>query len=530
MHVPMLINDFLKRAVYLYPQKVAVIEGEKRITYKELQERVNRLANTLRSLGVNKGDRVAYLSPNTLAMFEGFYAVMQIGAIMVPLNTRLIPDDYNYIVNHCGAKVFCVDADLNHLINPIRDQLDKVEHFILLPNEKRATEEGWLTYDALLEEASPAYYAAEMEETDSATILYTSGTTGRPKGVIQSHRSLYFNALNTIIHLRATDQDVLLHTLPMFHVNGWGTPFSFTGMGATHVMLRKIDPPLIFDLLKNEGVTVACMAPTVLNMLLNEPKAKVTTLNQSVRVTIAGSAPPPSFVKAVEKELGWEFIQVYGMTECAPFLTIAHVKPHIAEQGEDKIHQVKAKAGLNMLNVELRVVDSEGEDVIPNGQDVGEVIARSNVVMDGYWQQPEETAKAIVNGWYHTGDMGTIDEEGYIEIVDRKKDIIISGGENISSIEVEGTLYEHPAVLEAAIIAIPHERWGEIPHAVVVLREGHEDVTEKDIINFCRERMAHFKCPKSVSFINELPKTASGKIQKVVLRQPFWENQERKVN
>lgn len=243
MHVPMLINDFLKRAVYLYPQKVAVIEGEKRITYKELQERVNRLANTLRSLGVNKGDRVAYLSPNTLAMFEGFYAVMQIGAIMVPLNTRLIPDDYNYIVNHCGAKVFCVDADLNHLINPIRDQLDKVEHFILLPNEKRATEEGWLTYDALLEEASPAYYAAEMEETNSATILYTSGTTGRPKGVIQSHRSLYFNALNTIIHLRATDQDVLLHTLPMFHVNGWGTPFSFTGMGATHVMLRKIDPP-----------------------------------------------------------------------------------------------------------------------------------------------------------------------------------------------------------------------------------------------------------------------------------------------
>lgn len=529
MHVPMLINDFLKRAVYLYPQKVAVIEGDKRITYRELQFRVNRLANALIGLGVKKGDRVAYLSPNTLAMFEGFYAVMQIGAIMVPLNTRLIPDDYEYIINHCGANVICVDADLNHQINPVKEKLVHVEHFILLPNETRDVEEGWVSYEELLKESSVIHVEEQLEEEDPATILYTSGTTGRPKGVIQSHRGLYFNALNTIIHLRVNDKDVLLHTLPMFHVNGWGTPFSFTGMGATHVMLRKIDPGLIFDLIKNEGVSVACMAPTVLNMLLNDPKGKSQSIDQAVRVVIAGSAPPPSFVKAVEKELGWEFIQVYGMTECAPFLTVSHIKPQIENQGEDTVHRIKAKAGLNMLNVELRVVDAEGEDVEPDGREVGEVIARSNVVMDGYWNQPEETAKAIVNGWYHTGDMGTIDKEGYIEIVDRKKDIIISGGENISSIEVEGVLYEHPAVLEAAMIAIPHEKWGEIPHAVIVLREGYE-VTEKEIMNFCRERMAHFKCPKSVQFIKELPKTASGKIQKVVLRQPFWGEKERKVN
>ncbi|MGD8189508.1 long-chain-fatty-acid--CoA ligase [Brevibacillus ginsengisoli] len=530
MYVPLLLQDFLKRAVYHYPQKTAVIDGERRFTYEEIGQRVNRLSNAFRSYGIQKGDRIVVLSPNRLEMYEAFYAAFLLGAVIVPLNTRLLPHDYEYIMNHSGAKMILVDAELAPLITPIAQGLTEVEFYVSLPVEGCKNPSDWLHYDSILESAPETIVNVEVDERDMATILYTSGTTGRPKGVIQTHRSLYMNAINTIIHTRAEEEDVLLHTLPMFHVNGWGTPFCFTGMGATHVMLRKIDPAHIVRLIEREGVTVACMAPTVLNMILNEPSSKTAHINQNMRVVIAGSAPPPSFVKAVEKELGWTFLQVYGMTEVSPFITVGHVKKAIRDEGnEELIHRMKAKAGISMLNVEARVVNEYGEDIEPNGIEVGEVICRSNSVMEGYWQQPEETARSIVNGWYHTGDMATIDANGYIDIVDRKKDIIISGGENISSIEIEGALYEHPSILEAAIIAVPHEKWGEVPHAVCVVREGHQ-ATEEDIIAFCRQRMAHFKCPKSIQFVKELPKTASGKIQKVVLRESFWQAGERKVN
>ncbi|WCK53369.1 long-chain-fatty-acid--CoA ligase [Aneurinibacillus sp. Ricciae_BoGa-3] len=530
MHVPLLIQDFLKRAVYHYPNKTAVIDGDRRITYREIQKRINRLANALQQQGITKGDRIAILSPNRLEMFEVFYAAFYLGALIVPLNTRLVPAEYEYIVNHSGAKVLLVDAELAQQVEPIAEKLSQVETFVTLSVPGHSTPGGWIDYNAFTESASELAVHTALEETDPTMILYTSGTTGRPKGVIQTHRSTYINAVNTIIHVKANDDDVLLHTLPMFHVNGWGTPFSFTGMGATHVMIRKIQSSYILELVKNEGVTVACMAPTVLNMILNDPDAKNLNMKQNMRVVIAGSAPPPSFVRSVEKELGWTFIQVYGMTEVSPFLTVSHMKEEISREGdEDRIHRLKAKAGISMLNMEVRVVNEDGEDVTPNGVETGEIICRSNSVMEGYWLQPEETAKAIVNGWYHTGDMGTIDEDGYIDIVDRKKDIIISGGENISSIEIEGALYEHPAVLEAAIISIPHEKWGEVPHAVCVLQPDAE-TSEEEIIAFCRERMAHFKCPKSVQFVPELPKTASGKIQKVVLREPFWIEVGRRVN
>jgi fatty-acyl-CoA synthase len=530
MHVPLLIQDFLKRAVYHYPNKTAVVDGECRVTYREMVKRINRLANALKDKGINKGDRIAVLSPNRLEMFEAFYAAFYLGALIVPLNTRLVPGEYEYIVNHSGAKVFMVDAELAQQVEPVIEKLNTVETFIALPVEGHRVREDWIHYNAFTESASDSAVYTDLAETDPTMILYTSGTTGRPKGVIQTHRSTYINAINTIIHVKANDDDVLLHTLPMFHVNGWGTPFSFTGMGATHVMIRKIGSSHILELVKKEGVTVACMAPTVLNMILNDPQAKNLNIKQNIRVVIAGSAPPPSFVRAVEKELGWTFIQVYGMTEVSPFLTVAHIKEDISREGnEERINRLKAKAGISMLSMEVRVVNEDGEDVTPNGQETGEIICRSNSVMEGYWLQPEETAKAIVNGWYHTGDMGTIDEDGYIDIVDRKKDIIISGGENISSIEIEGALYEHPAVLEAAIISVPHEKWGEVPHAVCVLQPGAE-TSEEEIIAFCRERMAHFKCPKSVQFVTELPKTASGKIQKVVLREPFWKESGRRVN
>lgn len=530
MHVALRIDDVLRRAVQLYPHVTAVVEDDQRWTYQQLQNEVNQLAHVLQDAGISKGDRVAVLSPNTAAMMQLYFAGFQLGAVIVPLNTRLVPQDYEYIINHSQAKMVFADAELAHLIEPIKSQLETASRFVLMPApgfpEKM---EGWLSYYEQLKGKSNASLIVPIEETDMATILYTSGTTGKPKGVIHTHRTLYFNMMNTIYHLRADDQDVLLHTLPMFHVNGWGTPFSFTAVGAKHVMLRKIDTPYMHQLMKREGVTVACMAPTVLNMLLSEPQFQAEKLSQTVRVVIAGSAPPPAFVRAVEQQLGWNFLQVYGMTECAPFLTVSPIKNHLRNESEDRRFRLKAKAGIPMLNVELRVVDPDGQDVPSDGMSVGEIVARGNMIMEGYWRQPEETAKAIVNGWYHTGDMATMDEEGYIDVVDRKKDIIISGGENISSIEVEATLYEHPAVHEVAVIAVPHEKWGEVPHAVVVLRPGAAAL-EEEIIQFCRQHMPHFKCPKGITFAPELPKTASGKIQKVNIRKQYWDGKERLVN
>lgn len=523
------IPDLLTRAVRYYPDKTAVVDRDIRLTYGQFQERVNRLSRMLTGLGVKKGDRVAYLAPNTLQMMEGMFGVMQIGAVTVPMNTRLIPSDYAYILNHSGARILLADADLAPLIEPVKHELRHIEHFLLLPSPRVSQRAGWTGYESLLATYLPEKpVIPEMDELDLASILYTSGTTGLPKGVMHSHRSLFFNALNTVVHLNASDHDVLLHTLPLFHVNGWGTPFTFTGMGATHVMLRKIDPAHIFRLMEEEKVSIACMAPTVLSMLVNDPKARTTSIKQSVRVVIAGSAPPPSYVQKVEEQLKWEFVQVYGMTEAAPFLTVSHVKAHLDHRKEN-LHRIKAKAGIGMLNMEVRVVDENGQDVRPDGTQVGEIVTRGNSVMEGYWRQPDETEKVIKDGWYYTGDMGTIDEEGYIEIVDRKKDIIISGGENISSIEVEGVLYRHPAVLEATVIAVPHEKWGEVPHAVCVIKKDMS-VTEQDLIAFCKTLLPSFKVPKSCSFVRELPKTASGKIQKVKLRESFWSGRDRKVN
>ncbi|RYL94463.1 long-chain-fatty-acid--CoA ligase [Sporolactobacillus sp. THM19-2] len=523
------IPDLLERAVKYYPDKTAVIDGDVRLTYRQFQKRVNRLSNMLTALGVKKGDRIAYLAPNTLQMLEGMFGVMQIGAVTVPLNTRLIPADYAYILNHSGARILITDGDLVHLVDPVKKDLEFVEHFLLLPSPERDEKEGWTSYEPFLNRFSDERpEIPEMDELDLSCILYTSGTTGRPKGVMHSHRSLFFNVLNSIIHLRVSDDDVLLHTLPLFHVNAWGTPFTFTGMGATHVMIRKIDPAHIFNLVRKEKVSVACMAPTVLNMLIHDPKAKEAGRGQKVRVIIAGSAPPPSFVKHVEEFLKWEFIQVYGMTEAAPFLTVSQVKSHI-DQDDVSRWRIKAKAGMAMLNMDIRVVDEQGRDIATDGLQIGEIVARGNSVMEGYWRQPDETDKVLKNGWYHTGDMATIDEEGYIEIVDRKKDIIISGGENISSIEVEGVLYRHPAILEVAVIAVPHEKWGEVPHAICVLKES-AGAGEEELISFCKGLLPSFKVPKSFSFVRELPKNASGKVQKVKLREPFWAGKSKKVN
>ena len=520
MNVPLVLPQFLDRAVELYGDKQAIFCDERVFTYRELNDRVNQLSRGLEDLGVQKGDRVAYLAPNTVEMLEGFYGVFQLGAIMVPLNTRLIPEDYLFILNHSESKVLFVDQDLYFLIKPIKDQLETIEHIIVQYKEPDNPE---IDYELWLNRFSDTFFnRADLDENDVCSLLYTSGTTGNPKGVMLTHRNNYLHALSAMHHLRVNDSDVYLHVLPMFHVNAWGAPFYYTANGATQILLKRATPESIFKAIEKYKVSIIHMAPTVLNLLFQFHEKNHPTIDENVRVVIAGSAPPPAFVTRVENEMGWEFIQVYGMTESSPFSLISTIRSQFTHLPQSERSQIKAKAGYPFIGCDVRIVNENGEEVARNGIEVGEVVVRSHGVMKGYWKNDEETMKTIKNGWLHTGDMGTIDENRYIDIVDRKKDIIISGGENISSIEVEGALYEHPGILEAAVIAVPHEKWGETPHAFIVLREN-ADVSEEEIVAFSREKLAHFKAVTGVTFVEELPKTASGKIQKVHLRSEFWE-------
>jgi fatty-acyl-CoA synthase len=520
MNVPLLLPQFLDRAVSLYGEKKAIICEDRVFTYRELNDRVNRLSHGLKELGVQKGDRIAYLAPNSVEMLEGFYGVFQLGGVMVPLNIRLKPDDYLFILNHSESKVLLVDQDLYSLIVPIKDKLKTVEKIIVHYMDEETKEIG---YDRWLDEqTSEEFNRVLIKEDDVCSLLYTSGTTGNPKGVMLTHRNNYLHALSSMHHLRISDEDVLLHVLPMFHVNGWGSPFYYTANGATQVCSRRTTPESIFAALEKHNVSIMHMAPTVLNSLLQYFEQNTVKFEQAVRVIIAGSAPPPAFVTRVEKELGWEFIQVYGMTESSPLSLVSVIRSQLKDLPIEDQYKIKAKAGISMIGCEVKVVSEQGVEVAQNGIEIGEVITRSNGVMLGYWKNEEATMETIKNGWLYTGDMATVDEHGHIDIVDRKKDVIISGGENISSIEVEGALYDHPDILEAAVIAVPHEKWGETPHAFIVLREG-KNVTEQELISFSRERLAHFKAITGVTFVSELPKTASGKIQKIVLRNDYWE-------
>ncbi|MEP7338477.1 MAG: fatty acid--CoA ligase [Acidobacteriota bacterium] len=531
MIVPLNEYDFLKRALAVYGDQEAVVSGDLRFTYKQLGERVNRWADLMRSLDVEQGERVAIISQNDHRMMDGFFGAALMGAVYMPINFRLIASDFEYILNHAEAKVLIVEDWLAPAIDPVRSQLKTVEHFLTF-SDGGEIPSGWQNYDALLDAASNEQAApAEVDENDIATILYTSGTTGKPKGVMLTHRNLYINAINSIIEFGLKHDDVYLHILAMFHCNGWGLPYAVTGVGGKHVVVKKYEPQSFFDLATRERMTFACMPPTMINLALNHrlsEEQQSALPREGVRVATAGSAPPRALIQGMQERLGWQVIQIYGLTETSPFLTVSKVKPHMEDWPAEEKYRVQTRTGYTMLGVETRVIDEEGKDVAPDGQQVGEVIARSNVVMKGYWRQPEATDAVIVDGWFHTGDMATMDAEGMIEIVDRKKDLIISGGENISSIEVEGMLYKHPSVLEAACIAIPDEKWGEVPAALVVFKPGMT-ATEAEIVQFCRDNLAHYKCPKSISFIDALPRTATGKIQKNLLRDKYWQGKGKRV-
>ena len=522
MQVPLLVDDFLRRSARLYPDKIAIVDDGHEYTYTQYQARVNQLSHALVELGVQRGDRVCILSPNSHFFLESFYATSQIGAILVPLNYRLVPEDHQYIINHAGVTTLLVDYEYTGMIDAIRSELAAVENWIVAGHDG-VEREGWLDWEQLISGASAELPPAiERDENDLVSINYTSGTTARPKGVMLTHRNCYINAYSLIAHLRIAHEDVEMWTLPMFHCNGWGGVYALTGMGGTHVVLRAVEGKAIYDLIENHKVTFACMAPAVLRTILDYPDKEQHNITTTPRFTVAGAPPPAAFIERLENELGWTFIQIYGLTETAPFLTSSQ-PDHVTEAGD---YQRRARAGIPGIGVDIQLLDDDGNPVPKDGQTVGEICARSNVVFKGYWEQPEETSKAIYDGYFHTGDLAVWDELFNVHIVDRKKDVIISGGENISSPEIEDALYKHPSVLECAVIGVPHEKWGETPKALVVLREG-ANIDEKTLIAFTREHLAHFKCPTSVEFVESLPRTATGKLQKFMLREKYWEGARR---
>jgi fatty-acyl-CoA synthase len=514
MELPLTPLEFARRTRKLYSDREAVVDGNLRLTYAQFFERCDRWSSALASLGVKQGDRVAYIAPNTHAMLESFYAVPQIGAVCVPLNYRLAPNDFVYLINHSGARVVCAHSDYLDAIDRVRAELPNVTSFVALEGEK----EDWLDYETLLAKASPGFDPVSSRESDLISINYTSGTTSRPKGVMITHRNAYLNIVGTLIHHPMSLSDRYLWTLPMFHANGWTFVWIVTAIGGTHVCLRKVDPTAVFELVRRESISLLCAAPTVLISIANAPPEVRKDCPRSVRVLTAGAPPAAATIEYVEGDLGWTITHVYGLTETSPFITICEPRSEQDGLSVSERAVIKACQGVELLTSgELRVVDDNGNEVPHDGETLGEIVVRGNVVMKGYFNDPEDTADVMRGGWFHTGDAAVIHPNGYAEIRDRLKDVIISGGENISSVEVEGVLLRHPEVQEVALVGLPHERWGEAPHAFVVLKAG-ATVSAEDIRRFARDNLAHFKAPHGVTFLTELPKTATGKIQKYVLR------------
>ena len=514
MEIPLTPMEFARRARRLYAGREAVVDGELRLSYGQFFDRCDRWSNALQQLDIKPGDRVAYIAPNTHAQLESFYAVPQIGAVLVPINYRLTADDFAYIINHSGARIVCAHSDYLDAVDSIRAQLPNVEQFVAL----EGSQDGWLDYEAKLADAPPDFARPEIGENDLISINYTSGTTSRPKGVMITHRNAYMNVVGTLMHHSMTANDRYLWTLPMFHANGWTFVWIVTAVGGTHVCLPKVEPRAIFELMQREQVSMFCAAPTVLIAIANAPEELRRNARRGVRLFTAGAPPAAATIERIEGEFGWELTHVYGLTETSPFITICEPLPEHSQLAPRERAAMKSRQGVELITSgELIVMDDDGNEVPHDGQTLGEICVRGNVVMAGYYDDPDATAKAIRDGWFHSGDAAVVHPDGYAEIRDRIKDVIISGGENISSVEVEGVLLRHPAVQEVAIVGMPHEKWGEAPHAFVVLRDG-AIATEAELRKFARDNLAHFKAPQWVSFVNELPKTATGKIQKYVLR------------
>jgi fatty-acyl-CoA synthase len=512
--------SFLERSAYVFPDKPAVVHGQRRYTYGQLGERVNRLASALRSAGLGKQDRVAFLCPNIPAMLEAHFGVPAAGGVLVAINTRLNSDEIDYILRHSGARFLFVDAELEALIKP----LDLPAVRVIRVDD---TGDPGDPYEDFIAGGSPAPVESWLQDEDETiSINYTSGTTGRPKGVMYTHRGAYLNAIGEILETAISFDARYLWTLPMFHCNGWCFTWGVTAVAGTHVCLRRVDPDRIWELIDTEGITHYNGAPTVQISVVNHPRAH--RLQRPVTVTVAGAPPSPTLLGKL-KELNFRPVHVYGLTETyGPHTVCAWHSEWDALPAEEQA-RLAARQGQGYVMADpVRIVDNDMTDVPRDAQTLGEVVMIGNNVMKGYFEQPEATAEAFRGGWFHSGDIGVWHPDGYIELRDRKKDIIISGGENISTIEVEQCVARHPAVLECAVVAIPDEKWGERPKAFVTLKPG-QTATEREIVDFCRQNIAHFKCPAAVEF-GELPKTSTGKVQKFVLRDKEWAGRDKRIH
>ncbi len=525
MNIPLSPVRFLRYAEQQYPHKTAVVCGARRFTYAQFGERASRLAGALREAGVKAGDRVAFFSLNCHRMLEAYFGVLEAGAVLLPLNFRLAPGELAYILNDAGAKMLFLEKEFTRVVDHFRKDVATVQAFFMLDAAPQAP---WLSpanYEDMLAAATP--YRADVmdfDENSPAELFYTSGTSADPKGVMLTHRNVYLHALSVCVTFITKPESVNLHTIPLFHANGWGTAHSVTLTGGTHVMLSRFTCAEVFELIERERVDSLSLVPIMATALVNSPERKKYDLSSLQWISIGGAASSPTLVRECEKELGCPCFAGYGLTETAPVLSTAKLKP--GEQFADEQRYVaQAMTGYAIPGAELRVVDIEDKDVPRDGKTMGEIVARSDGVMLGYWRQPAATAEVMRGGWFHTGDMAMISEDGRILIVDRKKDIIVSGGENISSLEVEKTLLAHPGVYEAAVIPVPDKKWGEVPKGLVVAKPG-SNPTEAELLEFCRSRMAHFKCPRSIEFLESLPKTATGKILKKGLRKKHWSGQE----
>jgi fatty-acyl-CoA synthase len=477
--------------------------------------------------GLRRHDRVAYVAYNGHQLLEGYFGVLQAGGILLPINIRLNADEITYILNDAGIRYLLVDGDFAPLVETVYPRLAVPPTLIWLSDRPMGRSEP--LYEVLLSAASPDHSRLQLDENAVAELFYTSGTTGSPKGVMLTHRNLYLHALACLATLPSEEQrEVILHTIPLFHVNGWGTPQYLTAAGGTHVMMRKFDAGETLRLIEQEGVTRFSVVPTMLNMILNHPDIDRRDLSSLVLVIVGGSAAPQEMVRRAQSKLGCPVRGGYGLSETSPLLTLA-VDAWPAATADADIVRQRSAAGAPSLGVELRILDPQDSPLPWDSRHVGEIAVRSNHVMEGYWNDPESTATAMTGGWFHTGDMATMDADGRVNIVDRKKDLIISGGENISSVEIEETLYEHPAVLEACVFAVPDENWGEVPKALVALREAAA-TTEKELLAFCRARLASFKLPQSIEIRESLPKGGTGKFLKSELREPYWSSQPERVH
>ncbi|HSB10859.1 MAG TPA: long-chain-fatty-acid--CoA ligase [Blastocatellia bacterium] len=518
----MSIVEGLKKSTAETPEKPACICGGTRLTFRQVDERITRLSSSLSKLGVGRGDRVAILSLNCHRFFELYYAVPQLGSIVVPINFRLQPQEIKYIVDHSGSRVVAVDPALVHLIETVRPALNGVEHFILMGDERR---DGYIASEELASTAS-GFEPPVVNDDELLGLFYTSGTTGEPKGVMLTHKNVLSNIAHSEGVYKYLPSDIYLHAAPMFHLADGAAVFTHTARGATQAFIPRFDAKLVLETVEHERVSLLLLVPTMINFLLQQPDLESYDLSSLRHVTYGASPIAPDLLRRAMSAFNCSFGQGYGLTEASPLLTVLTQEDHIIT--DEKSERRLASCGRPVEGVDVRVVREDGSDARPG--DVGEIIARGPNIMAGYWKRPEDTEDVLRDGWLHTGDLATVDEDGYIYLVDRKKDMIVTGGENVYSTEVEAVLYAHPLVKEAAIIPVPDPDWGEAVHACVALRDGRS-ATADELVEFCRERLANYKVPRSIEFIDgELPKGGTGKILKKQLRERFWKDQTRRIS